>query len=267
MEKRKKFGLALGSGGFRGFAHIGVIRSLEKHGIKIDALSGSSSGAWVAASYALVKDITKLESDLTDKTRENWQMLFDVNWKSGFIVGQKFSKFLQSTFEKKHFVDTKIPLYIIASDLNTGKPYVFQEGDLTTAVRASTSVPLVFKPVELDDKVLADGGLCDPVPGKILKDKKIEIVVGVNLYNKNEFVNQTLSMTNIAIRSMRILLYNLAAESIKNCDLVINLDLSKYSSVNGLAKLFTKKISNEIINLGETETDKMIPQIKALLNK
>lgn len=74
-------------------------------------------------------------------------------------------------------------------------------------------------------------------------------------------------MTNIAVRSMRILLYNLAAESIKNCDVVINLDLSKYSTVNGLAKFFTKKISDEIIQLGEIETDKIIPQIKALLNK
>lgn len=265
MIKNKTVGLALGSGEFRGFAHIGVIRSLEKHGIPIDYLSGSSIGAWVAASYAIFKDSDKLETDLTDKPRENWAILLDFSWNGGLISGQKFSKFLESSLQHYSFSDTQIPLQIVASDLVTGKAHIFDKGDIAQAVRTSTSVPLVFKPMSYENKLLVDGGLCNPVPGNLLKAKGVDVVIGVNLYNRKEFTGNKLSVADIAIRAMRIFLYNLADESLRHCDVVIQMDLSKYIKVSSFSQYFTKKIAEEIIKIGEKETDKAIPHIKELL--
>jgi NTE family protein len=265
MEKHKTIGLALGSGGFRGFAHIGVIRSLEKHGIPINYLSGTSIGAWVAASYAIFKDSDKLEKDLTDKPRENWSILLDFSWTGGLIGGRKVSKFLESSLHNHDFSTLKIPLKIVTTDLITGQPYIFESGDVALAVRASISVPLVFKPISHEDKLLVDGGLCNPVPSDLLRQMGADVVVGVNVYSKKEFIGNKLSMPHIALRSMRILLYNLAEESYKTSDVIINIDLSKYSEKSSLSKYFSKEIGDEIIKIGEQETDKFIPQIKALL--
>lgn len=265
MKKRKTVGLALGSGGFRGFAHIGVIRSLEKHGIPIDYLSGASIGAWVAASYAIFKDSKKIETDLTDKTRENWPILLDFSLKSGFINGQKFFKFLETSLNHYNFSKTLIPLKIVASDLLTGNAYIFDKGDIAKAVRASTSIPLIFKPIKYKNKLLVDGGICNPVPCDLVKDMGADVIIGVNLYSRKEFFGGELSIANIALRTMRIFLGNTAEESMKLSDVMININVSKYSKTSSLSKYFTKEIAEEIIKIGERETDKKIPMIKKML--
>lgn len=265
MTKHKTVGLALGSGGFRGFAHIGVIRSLEKHGIPIDYLSGSSIGAWVAASYSVFKDSNKLEADLTDNLRENWPALFDLGWQGGLVNGRKFFKFLDTSLRHHNFSETLIPLKIVASDLLTGTAHIFTEGDIAQAVRASTSVPLIFKPIAYKNKLLADGGLCNPVPYDLVKSMGADVVVAVNLYSRNEFFGGKLSLTNIAFRTMRIFLCNLAEESVKYSDVAINIDASKYSRASSITKYFTKEVAEEIIKIGEKETDKKIPMIKKKL--
>lgn len=267
MQKRKTIGLALGAGGFRGFAHIGVIRSLEKHGIPIDYLSGTSIGAWVGASYAIFKDSEKLEKDLTAKPRENWPILLDFSWTGGFISGQKFVKFLESSLDGHDFSSLKIPLKIVATDLVTGQPHIFESGNVAQAVRASTSIPLVFKPLSYNNELLVDGGLCNPVPASLLKQMGADFVIAVNLYNKKEFIGSKLSMPNIALRTMRIFLYNLAEGSLKTADVVINIDVSKYAKESSFSQYFTEKIGEEIIKIGEEEMDKFIPQIKSLLGK
>lgn len=265
MAQNKKLGLALGTGGFRGFAHIGVIKSLEKHNIRIDYLSGSSIGAWVAAYYALFKDVDSLKNGLTDNPKNNMLLLFDLSGSCGFINGSKFHNYLKKSFNNKTFADTKLPIQILATDLISGSSHVFKEGDLATAVRASTSIPIVFKPVSLGEKILVDGGLSSPIPGNLLKKMGAEIIIGVNLYHKNEFIKKKLSMTKIALRSTRIAIHNLAKRDLQICDIKIELDVSSYSEESSLSQYFTKKIAEQIIKIGEKETDKLIPKIKALL--
>ncbi len=261
----KKLGLALGSGGFRGFAHIGVIKSLEKHGISIDCLSGSSIGAWMAAYYGLFGEIEKLKESLTNNPKDNLLLLFDLTSSGGLIGGNKFYNFLKKTFDNKSFSDTKLPVRILATDLISGSPYVFCEGDLASAVRASTSIPVVFKPFSIGDKLLIDGGLSNPIPGKLLREIGADVVIGVNLYHKNEFIKDKFSMTKIAFRSTRIGLYNLARVDLLSCDIKIELDLSPYTKQSTLSQYFTKKIAEQIIKIGEDATDKLIPEIKKLL--
>ena len=269
MEKNKTVGLALGSGGFRGFAHIGVIKSLEKHGIPINFLSGSSIGSWVAAYYSIFKDINKMKGELIASPKENMLLFFDLTWTGGFVGGQKFMLFLEKNLRNNDFADAQIPLKILSTDLITGKPYVFEKGDLARAVRASTSVPLVFKPLAYQNKLLVDGGLSSPVPAYLTREMGADVVIAVNLYNKNEFIKKEFNVANIVARSGRIGLYNLAQESLKAADIVIEPDVSKYvdgSNIN-VYKYFTKEIADEIIKIGEKATDKLIPQIKALLEK
>jgi len=265
MKKRKTIGLALGSGAFRGFAHIGVIKSFEKNNIPIDYLSGASIGAWVAAYYAIFKDVNKLENDLIDNPKENLPMLFDLSWTGGFIGGQKFMAFLEKNLHHHNFSELEIPLKIVATDLVSGQAYIFEKGDVARAVRASTSVPLVFKPVEYKNKLLVDGGLSDPVPGHLLRKMGADIVIGVNLYNKNEFIGKNFTMPNVVLRSTRIVMHNLAKVAIKSLDIVIEPDTSKYIRESNLSKYFTKEIAEAMIKIGEKATDKVIPQIKALL--
>jgi NTE family protein len=265
MKKQKTIGLALGSGAFRGFAHIGVIRSLEKHNIPIDYLSGASIGAWVAAYYAIFKNIDKLEHELTAKPMDNLPMLFDLSWTGGFIGGYKFMSYLEQNLSHHNFSSLQLPLQIVATDLITGKPYVFKSGDVAEAVRASTSVPLVFKPVSFKNKLLVDGGLSNPVPVNLVKEMGADIVIGVNLYHKNEFIQKKFTMPNVVLRSTRIVLHNLGKVAIKNADVIIEPDTSKYIKESSLSKYFTKEIAEEMIKIGEKATDKVIPQIKALL--
>lgn len=265
MKKNKTVGLALGSGGFRGFAHIGVIRSLEKNGIPIDFISGSSIGAWVGAYYSLFKDINKLEEDLTANPRDNMLLLFDLSWGGGIVSGEKFSTFLEKNLKNKNFSDAKIPLKILATDIAAGAPHVFESGPVAQAVRASTSLPLIFKPVNFRNKVLVDGGLSNPVPGNLVKDMGADIVISVNLYHKNEFIKQKFSTAQVVMRSGRIGLHNLAQMAIKDADIVITPDVSSYTEKNGLEQYFDKKIADDIIKIGEKAADKLIPQIKALL--
>jgi len=265
FKQTKKLGLALGSGGFRGFAHIGVIRSLVKNGIRIDYLSGSSIGAWVAAYYALFKDVEQLKKDITENPKDNFLMLLDPAASGGLISGSKFYNYLKKNLQNKTFADTQLSLKILTTDLISGAPHVFSRGELALAVRASTSIPILFKPVLFEDKLLVDGGLSNPIPGKLLKDKGVDIVIGANLYHKNEFIKDKLSMTRIAIRSARIGLHNLAQSDLLFCDLKIEMDISQYEKESSFSQYFTKSIAEKVIKIGEDSTDKLIPQIKALL--
>lgn len=265
MKKRKTIGLALGSGGFRGFAHIGVIKSFKKHNVPIDYLSGSSIGAMVAAHYALFEDTGLLTEALTARPKDNMFLFLDLSWAGGLISGQKLMVYLKKVFGSSEFSNTKVPVRILATDLITGRPYVFSTGDLAEAVRASSAIPLVFKPAIQDDKLLVDGGLSNPVPGDLLKELGADIVIGVDLYHQNEFVKKNFTMSKIAMRSLRIGLYNLAKASHANFDLVIEPDTSKYIMNSSLTKLFTQEIAQQLIDIGEKEADRLMPKIKALI--
>lgn len=265
MKKNKTVGLALGSGAFRGFAHIGVIRSLEKHNIPIDYLSGSSIGAWVAAYYAIFKDINKLKTDLTDNPKQNLFAMLDLSWTGGLIGGEKLMTYLEHNLRHHNFSSLKIPTQIVATDLVTGQPFVFESGDVAKAVRASISVPLVFKPVSYKNKLLVDGGLSNPVPGDLVKKMGADIVISVNLYNKNEFIDKKFTMPNVILRSTRIVMHNLSHVAVRNADIIIEPDTSKYLKKGVLSKYFTKEIVEEMIKVGEKATDKLIPKIKELL--
>lgn len=264
--KKKKIGIALGSGGFRGIAHIGVLKVLEENGFKPSYISGSSIGALIGAYYAIYGSYEKIEERLKEWPINNLYKFLDIRWKSGFIAGKKFSTFLEKEFGGQMIGRTKIPLKIIATDLKSGQAYVFKGGDLAQAIRASVSVPLVFVPVKKGDHLLVDGALSNPVPLDYLEEFKPDILIGVNLYHKNEFIKKRFNTKNVVLRSTRISLYNLAKNDILNADLVIAPDTSKIISEASLSKYNFKSVE-DLIKIGEEEAKKILPELRKLFSK
>ena len=265
MTKKKTIGLALGSGAYRGFAHIGIIRTLEKHGLPISYLSGASIGAWVAAYYSLFQDTVELEKDLVENNRENMSLLFDLNWRGGLIGGDKFLKYLDRNLQQKSFAEAKIPLRLVATDLLSARPYVFSRGRLAAAVRASTAVPVIFKPFEHDGRLLADGGMSNPIPCDLVRAMGADIVIGANLYHDNEFKTPKLNLSQLVVRSSLVMLHNLATSSLQEADVIISPDLSHIGPQNSLAKYFTPKTAKEMIAIGARAAERAVPHIKSLM--
>jgi len=179
----KKIGLALGSGAVRGYALIPIIKRLEKEGIEISAISGSSVGALIGAYYALHGEIDSFFEHIKTMCRRDYLKLADPNNpKISLFKGKKIKKFLSDHyFEDQTFKNLKIPLYICATDVVRNKPAYISKGKLIDAVMASISVPGLVPPYQKGKKFFIDGGVLDPVPTKPLLESGLKKVVGINL--------------------------------------------------------------------------------------
>jgi len=180
--KKKKVGLALGGGAARGVAHIGVLETLERSGIPIDMIAGTSAGAAVGALYAQGKNTDELK-----KLVKGWNWLqraqaIDLALpRSGFIAGHRIKKLLRSIIGDVNFDDLNIPFACVATDVMTGEEVVINRGSVLEAVRASISVPIIFSVVKYGGRYLVDGGLVNPVPVSVLKDMGADFIIAVNV--------------------------------------------------------------------------------------
>jgi NTE family protein len=175
-------GLALSSGGARGSAHLGVLRVLEENGIVPDVMAGSSMGAYVGAAYASGTCFDDLEAAWrsTSVLRAAKTLLPTVPW-SGWTSGGEIVRTLRRTFGDRRIQDLDRPFAVVATDLESGMPYVITEGSLVDAVRASLSVPGLFTPVWLDDHLLIDGGVSNPLPLDVVRAMGADIVIAVDV--------------------------------------------------------------------------------------
>ncbi|MFA6537380.1 MAG: patatin-like phospholipase family protein [Patescibacteria group bacterium] len=267
-EKRKKVGLALGSGGIRGLAHVGVIKKLIENDIPIDFIAGSSIGSWVGAHYALFQDIKKLEEYTLGKKKEKFLTFLEPTINGAFSKGEKLTKLLEQWLDDAEFKNTKIPLAIVATDLITGKTVIFKKGKLVPAIRASMCIPTIFTPIKIGKNLLVDGGLSDPVPDELLRKMGADIVISVNLdnYIKNEKFNANLKfgLSRTALRSLNILRYHLARHSTASSDIIIE-PYTPAVGIKSFRDYFTNKNGQQLIKNGEKETAKVIEKIKILL--
>lgn len=150
----------LSGGGARGLAHIGVLRSLERAGAKFDVVAGTSMGAILGAVYANGASA----EDLYDiAQRSNWRDVVDLSLKTALLKGDRFEGFLRELLPAT-FEELKLPLAVVATDIESGEEVVLSEGDLVTAVRASAAFPGAFEPVHLCGRTLADGGIVNNLP-------------------------------------------------------------------------------------------------------
>ncbi len=174
-----RIGLALGGGAARGFAHIGVLQVLEEQGIKPDLVVGTSAGSLVAALYAAGKTPTELQSmamTLDESSITDW-----VFPGRSLLKGEALARFIRTQTGGKQIENMRLPLGIVAADLQSGSSILFRRGDPGVAVRASSAVPAVFEPVRINGREYIDGGAVSPIPVRYARQMGADVVIAVDI--------------------------------------------------------------------------------------
>lgn len=207
---RKNISVALSGGAARGWAHIGVLKALKNLGYNITAISGTSAGAIVAA-YEAYGMLNELEETVLSFDKKTVLSYFDFNFipKYGLINGKKVTDLFNEKLNNKLIENSKIPLYICATNLQSGKCKIFKNGLVVEAIRASISIPGIFTPVEIDNDYYVDGGLTNPVPvNALIRDgHKRVLAVDVNVPLESPLYNEMPNVITVINRSIGIMTY------------------------------------------------------------
>ncbi|CRK80602.1 patatin-like phospholipase family protein [Neobacillus massiliamazoniensis] len=254
--EQPKIGLALGSGGARGFAHLGVIKVLKDEGIPIHLIAGSSMGALVGSFYATGIEINRLYK-LSTAFKRKYFLDFTVP-KMGLITGKRVKEFIKIFTHGKNIEELSIPLGVVATDLLTGERVVFKSGPISDAVRASISIPGIFVPVKYRGRLLVDGGVSDRVPVSVAKEMGADIIIAVDvsMVKKNADISSIYDVIMQSIDIMQTEIINI--RDVTAADIMLRPSVEQYSS-----RAFTNIA--EIISLGEEETKKHVMQIKKVI--
>ncbi|MEQ2129641.1 patatin family protein [Caldanaerobacter subterraneus KAk] len=178
---RPRVGLILGGGAARGYAHLGILKRFEEENIPIDFIIGISMGAIIGAIYASGHNVDKLISDAKKINMLKFISLLDFKAsRTGLVKGEKIEKYLRG-YVKESFEELNIPLYIVATDIQTGKGVVFKEGDLIKAIRASISIPVFFEPVEYNGTKLVDGSIIDSEAIELAASLGADIIINCDV--------------------------------------------------------------------------------------
>ncbi|MBM7623804.1 patatin-like phospholipase family protein [Sporohalobacter salinus] len=208
MGRKPTIGLALGAGAAKGIAHIGVLQALKEENVNIDYLAGTSIGSMIGGFYAAGLDLEWLESIAY---QINWDLLTDLTVpRKGLIAGDKVKEFVQLLTKSKKFSDLDIPFAAVATDIEKGEEIVLQEGLVAEAIRASTSIPGVYVPYQIGDRLLVDGAILNRVPVNVVQNLGADIIIGVDVsfdFQGNE-VNNIFDVILTSIRIMEQEVYN-----------------------------------------------------------
>jgi len=264
----KKVCVALGSGGPRGLAHIGVLKVLNRYGVAIEMVAGSSIGALVGGAYVVFNSVDKVEEiALSTDMKMVLGTLFDPTVNLGLVKGKKVKKFIEEKIGNPLIENLPKPFFPVATNFSTGDPVVFTNGRFSDLIRASISIPFVFQPIAYNGMLLTDGGLSMQVPVSPLKERGCKAVIAVNLaenafdkkdYFANGLVHSPAGIYKIAFNSIGILEINLARENCKYADVVISPDVRNV----GLDSFWKPK---DVIEQGEIATEKSIEKILSVI--
>ncbi len=270
MPKRK-VGLALGGGAARGIAHIGVLNVLEKEGIPIDVIAGTSAGAIVGSLYARSKNAALIKEKIAGMSGRRLTRLIDPALpRTGFIKGEKFSDLLESFLGGNiKFSDLLIPFACTATDIDTGEAVVLDRGSVIEAVRASISLPGIFTVVRRGGRYLVDGVLTNPVPVNLAQKMGADFVIAVNvipgvLDRAHQSVKESTkgarepNIIHVLLQSIHIGTYSLVKSSLEKADVVIEPDVVHI----GAAEFHH---AQEGIRLGELAAQAAVPEIRSRL--
>ena len=181
-----KLGIALGGGGAKGFAHLGVLQVLKEAGIDCQIVTGTSIGALVGGVY-VGGDLDALTKTASKITLKDIPLLMSPALsKSGLFSGKNALELLNETISISKIEDLEKAYAAVSVDLRTGTPEVFTDGDLKSAIRASISIPGIFTPVVDGEKLLVDGGLLEPVPVELCRKLGADVVIAVDLFGSDQ---------------------------------------------------------------------------------
>ena len=213
-----KIALVLGGGAARGFAHVGVIKALESHGIAPDIVVGTSAGALVGALYAGGYggfDLQRVALQMDDTLIADWSLP-----DRGFIKGEALQNFVNRAVQNRPLDKLNMPFAAVVTDLQSGEMVVFRTGNTGMAVRASSSVPGVFQPVAINGREYVDGGLVSPVPVRAARAMGADIVIAVDISNKPRF-GKTRDSIDVMLQTFAIMGQSIAGYELTEADVII----------------------------------------------
>jgi len=218
QAKPIKIGLALGGGAARGFAHIGVIKVLEAHGIKPDIVVGTSAGSVVGSLYASGLSGFQLQTialQIKEDDFKDWSMP-----DRGVFKGEALQDFINKAVNNRPIEKLPIPFGAVATDLSTGEMVIFRRGNTGMAVRASSTVPGVFQPVEINGREYVDGGLTSPVPIQAAREMGADFVIAVDIGQKPRGAKVD-SLSSELLQTFTIMGNEITKHEITEADVVI----------------------------------------------
>ncbi len=256
--KPAKIALVLGAGSSKGFAHIGVLKILESNKIPIHMIVGTSVGSVVGSLYAYGIDSFSLQKlaisvnqgDIVDPL---------VIPSNGFIKGEKLEEFINKWVKNTPMEKLKVPFYAVAADLEKGQEVVFGKGNTGTAVRASCSIPGIFRPVKISDRTYVDGGVVSPVAVEAARRQGADVVIAVDVSSGAERAVPEGTIETI-LQAVNVMYAKLGAIQVCKADVVIKPKVGHIGSAD-----FSKK--HEAILEGEKAAMDALPQITAIMTQ
>lgn len=278
QSSRPRVGLALGGGGARGIAHIGVLKILEREGVPVDFLAGTSIGGIVAAPYAAGFSAGEIEKEAVRLGSINNLVKF-VDWlpnRKGLLQGQAVYRYLgQILGDDLCFEDLVRPLAIVAVDLNSGRQVILNSGLVSDAVRATLAIPGVIAPMKMDGRKLVDGGILNNVPADVARSMGADIVIAVDVaaarlildpdsgLNAEDVIRSAL-LPNFALDMWRAQAV-MMQEIVRLRSAANPPDLLIKPAVPPDVTTFSVGRMAELIRIGEKATEAVLPEILALV--
>lgn len=275
-----KVGLALSGGGVRGLAHIGVLKVLEREEVPIDMLAGTSMGGFIAAAYATGLSAIQLEEEALrlSSPRQLVALLDRGLPRRGLLAGNKMREYLVERLGDITFDQLRIPLALVAVDLNGGDKVVLREGSVVDAVRATTALPGLFAPVERDGQLLVDGGLLDNLPADVVRSMGADVIIAVDVSTdekamaffaeelmKHRFVPESLvELMEVLWRSVGVMQREANRRSLEEAKPDVLIRPAIPAGVTVLTG-FTR--AAEVIHAGEVAAEEALPRILKLVGR
>jgi NTE family protein len=213
-----KIAIALGGGAARGFAHVGVIKTLESHGISPQMVAGTSAGSVVGALYAAGYngfELQKIAFQLDESSVGDWTLP-----DRGFIKGEQLQNFINRALHNKPIERLGKSFAAVATDLGSGELAVFQRGNAGAAVRASSSVPGIFQPVSINGREYVDGGLTSPIPVKVARSLGADVVIAVDISSRPKYAKVSDSV-DVLLQTFSIMGQTIGQYELAGADVVI----------------------------------------------
>jgi NTE family protein len=252
-----RIGLALGGGAARGFAHIGVIQVLEEAGIRPDLVVGTSAGSLVAALYASGKsgsELATLALAMDESAITDWSFPG-----RGLIRGEALARYVREHTGGRTIERMRLPLGIVATDLDNGAAILFQRGDTGAAVRASSAVPAVFQPVRIGEREFVDGGLVSPVPVRFARQMGAELVIAVDISSPPDGA-ATSDVFKMLLQTFAIMGRSINQFELRDADLVLRPALTGVASADFNARA-------KAIQAGREVALRQLPELRARIAK
>ncbi|MBU0592777.1 MAG: patatin-like phospholipase family protein [Gammaproteobacteria bacterium] len=250
--------LVLGGGASRGFAHVGVIKALEQQGVKPDIVVGTSAGSFVGALYAGGYDAVALEVIALGMEQAQ---LRDVTFPDrGFVKGELMQDFINQYLDNRSIENLPRRYAAVATDLQSGAMMVFNRGNTGMAVRASSSIPGIFQPVNIAGREYVDGGVLSPVPVRVARQMKPDIIIAVDVSRKPDSAVEIRDTLDVLAQTLSIMGKESSQVEMREADVVIRPDVSEIGTIDFAARKLA-------IEMGEKAAQQSLPRILALLRE